>query len=116
MQILEFDQFEFPYASSEENLRLFIESRERILDATTFLARCLSHEERVGLLLACPSKCYEESEWMGEIRTLLTHFTPELAKELTGGHVTALLVGLDDHSLLITTQFHFVLYQWSSAA
>lgn len=116
MQILEFDQFEFPCASSEEHLRLFIESRERNPEVAGFLARCLCSEERSISPADPPSMSYEESPWKSEIRELLTHFTPELAKELPGSRVTTLLLEHDEHSLLITTRYRYVLYEWSSAA
>jgi hypothetical protein len=100
MQTLEFDQFEFPYASSEEHLRLFIESRERTPDATRFLVTCLSSDERSGIPSDLRSVGYEESEWRGKIGSLLAHFTPKLATELPTSHVITLLLGFDEHQLL----------------
>lgn len=42
MPILEFDQFEFPRASSEEHLGLFVERREHVAEPGKFLQHCLS--------------------------------------------------------------------------
>jgi hypothetical protein len=116
MQIFEFDQFEFPDPSGEEHLRLFIESRERNPEIAGFLARCLSSDERASFPVDPPSKSYEEAPWRGEIHKLLAHFAPELAKELPGSRVTTLLLRHDEHTLLITTRYRYVLYEWSSAA
>lgn len=116
MRILEFDQFEFPYASSEEHLRLFIENKSRIAEQTHFLAACLSAEERSHLNANASPMPYEEVFWKSEIYELLSHFAPQLAESLPRSYITPLRHETDEHSLLIVTEEQFVLYELSSAA
>jgi len=116
MKILEFDQFEFPYHSSEERLRLSIEAKSRSRDANAFVERCLTHEQRGKLAKSESPVLFESSHWRGELIELVAHFAPELVIELPSAHVTTLLNENGEHWLLLETPATFVLYEWSSAA
>jgi hypothetical protein len=116
MRILEFDQFEFPYASSEERLRLFIENKSRIAEQAHFLATCLGTEDRSRFNANASPMPYGDTLWKSEIYELISHFVPQLAQTLSRSYITTLLHETDEHSLLIETGEQFVLYEWSSAA